>query len=48
MKESGRGNWREEVLERVVKYWSRLLETDEASIRRRTKTAKKDKGETAS
>jgi hypothetical protein len=43
MKESGRGN-RGEVLERVMKYWLRLLETNEASVRRRTETAKEEGG----
>jgi hypothetical protein len=46
MKESLRGN-RREVLERVMKYWLRLLETDEASNRRRTETAKKERGKQA-
>lgn len=41
MKESGRGN-RREVLRRVMEYWFRLLETHEATIKRRTETAEEE------
>jgi hypothetical protein len=32
VKELGRTNWKEKVLEKVFKYWERLLEMEESSL----------------